>query len=58
MTPEECRIIVNCMKATIRDRPGEGIAPYEYELRVGASVDEVERMIAAIAAACESTPEA
>jgi hypothetical protein len=48
MTPAECRIIVNCMKATFENDRGEGVAAYEYPVRVGASMDEVRQAISMI----------
>jgi hypothetical protein len=54
LTPDECRTIVNCMKATFEDNRGEGIAAYEYRTRVGASMETGKQAISAIEAVLPS----
>ena len=46
LSSAEARIFVNCMNETI-----EEIAPYEYATRMGAGIDQVRALIAAIEAA-------
>lgn len=48
VTEAEARILVNSMKETLRDGRGEGIPRSEYRTRVGAAVEEVQAILAAI----------
>lgn len=45
LTPMECQIFVNAMKATFRERKGEGILSSEYWTRIGSTMEEIKALV-------------
>jgi hypothetical protein len=55
LSPDELSVCANAIKATFRDRPGEGIAPRQYDaLTGGASFEDVKAALAQLEMAIAS----